>query len=229
MDVSIAIPQCLLINCPDVNLEGVRTGSQLMVNRAETADAAITHILTKTFRLIVVRFPLAGLSVGDLVNNVRNHSASKCPDAALIALAKKGETVVKNQKEMQGINEILLEPVSREKLAATVEKYVNVPPRREYRTLLKIKQELKPLEKQILGQSLNISATGMLLSTDRPLPIGTPLEVLFNLPGNPKPLKSSLVLVRGAMERRITGHAYGALFTFMNPTDHLRLQDFCRS
>ena len=229
MDVSIAIPQCLLVNCPEMTLDGVRSGAQMMVNRAASADAAITHILTKAFRLIVVQFPLAGMSVGDLVNHVRNHQASKCPDAALIVIASPGQAIVKNEKEMQGINEVLLAPVSREKLAAAVERYVNVAPRRDFRTLAKIRQELKPLEKQILGQILNLSPSGMLLSLDRPLPIGTPLEVLFSLPGDTRPLKTSASIVRGAMEKRITGHAYAALFTFMSPTDNLRLHDFCRS
>jgi hypothetical protein len=228
MEVSIVVPQCLLVNCPELTLDGVRTGSQLMINRVATGDAAITQILTKSFRLILVRFPLAGLTVGDLVSNVRRHSASKNKEAALLVIATPGGAVIKSEKEMAGINELLLEPVSRDKMSAAVERCINVAPRREHRTLLKIRQELKPQEKPLLGQSLNLSPTGLIFSIDRPLPIGTPVEVVFNLPGDPRPLKTSASIVRGAMERRLTGHAYAAQFTFMSPTDQLRLHDFCR-
>ena len=229
MEASIVVPRCLLVNCPDLPLDSVRAGPQMLPVHASSAQDAVARVCAVPFRLILVQLPLSGMSTGDFIGSVRSHPASKNKNAALIAIATAGEKVTEAGERLTGVNELLFSPVSRDRLAAIIDRFASIAPRKDLRMMVKLRPELKPQDKQFFAQAHDVSQSGMLVAIDRPLEIGTPLEAVFTLPGDSRVIKASIALVRGAMERRITGHAYGAQFTYIDDGDKLRLADFCNA
>ncbi len=228
MEASIVVPRCLLVNCPELDLDQVRTGPQLLATRATSAREAVGLLYASPFRLILVRFPMPDMSAGEFVRNVRGNPGSRNKESSLVVIATPGEGGGE-ARALKGVNELLLHPVSRERLAAVVERFADVAPRRAVRMILRVRNELKPGDKLFFGQAFEVSFTGMLISLDRPLEIGVPLEVQFSLPGDSRVFKVPAMIVRGAMEKRITGHAYGVRFTALSDSDRLRLADFCKA
>jgi len=228
MDASILVPRCLLVNCPDLPLETVRAGPQLLVTRPKNGQEASGLLYATVFRLIVAQLPIPDLSTAEFVAAVRN-PRGRNKDAALVLIATPGGGEGGGARALKGVNELLIAPVSRDRLASVVERFGDIAERKEARILVRARNEMKPGEKQFLGQAHNLSRTGMLLSLDRPLPIGTPLELQFAVPGQSKAIKCSALIVRGALERRITGHAYGVHFTVLEDADRLTIADFCRN
>lgn len=226
MDASILVPRCLLVNCPDLPLETVRAGPQLLVTRPKDAGEASGLLYATIFRLIIAQLPIPGMSTSEFVAAVRN-PRGRNNEAALVLIAVPGGGDGGGARALKGVNELLFAPVSRDRLAAVVERFGDIAERKDVRILVRARNEMKPADKQFLGQAHNLSRTGMLLSLDRPLPLGTPLELQFAIPGQSKVIKCSALIARGALERRITGHAYGVHFTLLEDADRLSIADFC--
>ncbi len=114
-----------------------------------------------------------------------------------------------------GCNDVIFRPLQKPELDAKVERLTSIPVRRQLRTITKIEVSLEKNGRFVLGRSVNISATGMLIEVDRMLPQDGPLRLHFYLPADPKPLQIMAEVLRaefsGAMSK------YG--MRFINPTD----------
>lgn len=117
-----------------------------------------------------------------------------------------------------GCNDVIFRPLQKPELDAKVERLTSIPVRRQLRTITKIEVSLEKNGRFVLGRSVNISATGMLIEVDRMLPQEGPLRLHFYLPADPKPLQVLAEVLRaefsGAMSK------YG--MRFISPTDEDR-------
>jgi response regulator RpfG family c-di-GMP phosphodiesterase len=114
-----------------------------------------------------------------------------------------------------GCNDVIYKPLQKRELDQKVERLTSIPVRRQLRTITKIEVSLEKNGRFVLGRSVNVSASGMLLEVDKVLPQDGPLRVHFYLPGDAKPLQLDCEVLRaefsGAMPK------YGV--RFLNPAD----------
>jgi CheY-like chemotaxis protein len=117
-----------------------------------------------------------------------------------------------------GCNDIIFRPLQKPELDSKVERLTSIPVRRQLRTITKIEISLEKNGRFVLGRSVNISSTGMLIEVDRMLPQEGPMRLHFYLPGDPKPLQLAAEVLRaefsGAMSK------YG--MRFLEPTEEER-------
>lgn len=117
-----------------------------------------------------------------------------------------------------GCNDVIFRPLHKPELDTKVERLTSIPVRRQLRTITKIEVSLEKNGRFVLGRSVNISATGMLIEVDRMLPQDGPMRLHFYLPADPRPLQIVAEVLRaefsGAMSK------YG--MRFLGPTEEER-------
>jgi response regulator RpfG family c-di-GMP phosphodiesterase len=123
-----------------------------------------------------------------------------------------------------GCNDVIFRPLHKPELDEKVERLTRIPVRRQLRTITKIEVSLEKNGRFLLGRSVNISSTGMLIELDRLLPQEGPVRLHFYLPGDPKPLQLLAQVLRaefsGAMSK------YGLRFVEPSETDRERISRF---
>lgn len=88
-----------------------------------------------------------------------------------------------------GCNDVIYRPLQRHELDSKIVKLTSIPARRQLRTLTRVEVSVDASGRFIMGRSLNVSATGMLLETDRVLPGESgPMRLQFYLPGESNPV-----------------------------------------
>jgi response regulator RpfG family c-di-GMP phosphodiesterase len=112
-----------------------------------------------------------------------------------------------------GCNEVIFRPLQKPELDEKVEKLTNIPVRRQLRTITKIEVSLEKDGRFLLGRTVNISSTGILIEVERMLPQEGPVRLHFYLPGDPRPLQLMAEVLRA--EFRGTMAKYG--MRFVNP------------
>lgn len=123
-----------------------------------------------------------------------------------------------------GCNDVIFRPLHKPDLDEKVERLTRIPVRRQLRTITKIEISLEKNGRFVLGRSVNISSTGILIEVDRMLPQEGPVRLHFYLPADPKPLQILAEVLRaefsGAMSK------YGMRFLEMNDEDRERISRF---
>ena len=109
----------------------------------------------------------------------------------------------------QGANRVAASDDPPERVQALVSELLGVAPRVSLRAASRLSVQLERGTAQVLCQTENISATGMLIRTDQQYPVGTLLSFELTLPGEPKPIRGSARVVRHTSVRRerVTGVA----------------------
>ncbi len=95
-----------------------------------------------------------------------------------------------------GCNDVIYRPLQRNELDTKIAKLTTIPARRQLRTLTRVEVSLDNQGRFVLGRSLNVSATGMLIETERVLPGEGPLQLQFYLPGEAQPVKVTVDVLR---------------------------------
>ena len=226
---SIAAIRILLINCPDLDIEAAGPSGKMIVERAGDGNSAVRQCDQHEYRLVLMQLPLPDLSPKHLMYYLRQRSESKCRETSVIAIAEAKDQALIHEGLTAGVNDYLIAPVSRERLEGVLARFGEFAARKEIKLMLKARIDLPGSDRPFFTQTLNLSRRGLLLLTDREMMIGAPLELQFSLPGDPRPIKASVVIVREAEERKnVKGRVYGAHFTHLDPDDRLRIGDFTR-
>ena len=117
-----------------------------------------------------------------------------------------------------GCNDVIFRPLQKPELDRKVERLTNIPVRRQLRTITKIEISLEKNGRFVLGRSVNISSTGILVEVDRMLPQEGPVRLHFYLPGDPKPLQIMAEILRAEFAGSMS--KYG--MRFLEPTEEER-------
>jgi response regulator RpfG family c-di-GMP phosphodiesterase len=123
-----------------------------------------------------------------------------------------------------GCNDVIYRPLQRRELDAKVAKLTAIPVRRQLRTITKIEISLEKNGRFVLGRSVNISSSGMLLEVDRVLPGEGSVRVHFYLPGDPRPLQ----LVADVLRAEFSGALakYGVRFVDLHHEERDRIERY---
>ena len=123
-----------------------------------------------------------------------------------------------------GCNDVIFRPLHKPELDEKVERLTRIPVRRQLRTITKIEVSLEKNGRFLLGRSINISATGMLIEVDRVLPQEGPVRLHFYLPGDPRPLQLLAQVLRAEFSGALS--KYGLRFLETSELDRERIAKF---
>lgn len=123
-----------------------------------------------------------------------------------------------------GCNDVIFRPLHKPELDEKVERLTRIPVRRQLRTITKIEISLEKNGQFLLGRSVNISATGMLIEVDRMLPQDGPVRLHFYLPGDPRPLQILAQVLRAEFSGALS--KYGLRFVDPTEVDRERISRF---
>jgi CheY-like chemotaxis protein len=123
-----------------------------------------------------------------------------------------------------GCNDVIFRPLHKPELDEKVERLTRIPVRRQLRTITKIEVSLEKNGRFLLGRSINISATGMLIEVDRVLPQEGPVRLHFYLPGDPRPLQLLAQVLRAEFSGSLS--KYGLRFLETSELDRERIAKF---
>lgn len=123
-----------------------------------------------------------------------------------------------------GCNDVIFRPLQKPELDQKVERLTSIPVRRQLRTITKIEVSMEKNGRFVLGRSINISSSGMLIEVDRVLPHEGPVRLHFYLPADPKPLQ----IVGEVLRAEFTGSMskYGVRFLSSTEEDRERISRY---
>jgi two-component system, OmpR family, alkaline phosphatase synthesis response regulator PhoP len=173
-------------------------------------------------QLIIFGFDLFDMSAPEFCRAIRDDDATH--SVSLLLVSEREATDQADLCLSAGCNDVIFRPLQRHELDSKVEKLTAIPVRRQLRTITKIEVSLEKNGRYILGRSMNISATGMLLEVDRVLTSEGVVRLHFYLPGDPRALAADAEILRaefsGTMAR------YGVRFLNLGPDEKDRIEHF---
>jgi two-component system, OmpR family, alkaline phosphatase synthesis response regulator PhoP len=137
--------------------------------------------------LIIFGYDLFDMTAPEFCREIR--AAELTRGISLLLVCDRAHTEHGDLCLSAGCNDVIFRPLQKPDLDQKVEKLTSIPVRRQLRTITKIEVSLEKNGRFVLGRSINISSTGMLLEVDRVLPQDGPMRLHFYLPGDPKPLQ----------------------------------------
>ncbi len=156
------------LNRADVKMFFATTNSDMLaVHSAEKVNLIITEPLGD------------GMSTEQLFSSIRSREDLRKVSVIIVCSDKPGE---REKAQQCSPNVILSQPLDTQELLKKAQHLLNVPWRESYRVLLSVNIEGNSRDKAFFCKSENISATGLLLETDKSLHEGDRLICSFFLP-----------------------------------------------
>ena len=122
-----------------------------------------------------------------------------------------------------GINDFLVAPFPQEELVFKARRLTGIQPRREVTGLVSVRGG-RPDGGTVVGKTLNVSASGLLVELESPLAVGRSVEVVFFLPDGDPPASCRALVVRRASELALFHPAYGLEYESIPDGDRRRVE-----
>ena len=172
--------------------------------------------------LIIFGFDLFDMTAPEFCREIRNDETTK--NASLLLIADKTHPDHGDLCLSAGCNDVIFRPIQRRELDSKVEKLTAIPVRRQLRTITKIEVSLEKNGRFVLGRSMNISASGMLLEVDKMLPGEGAVRLHFYLPGDPKPMQLKAEVLRADFSGGTP--RYGVKFSELHDGERERIERY---
>jgi CheY-like chemotaxis protein len=162
------------------------------------------------------------MSAPEFCREIRNDDRTRSISLLLVCDRENGEH--QDLCLAAGCNDVIFRPLQRHDLDSKITRLTTIPTRRELRTLTRIEVSLEKNGRFLIGRSLNISSTGMLLELDRVLPGEGQLRLHFYLPGESQPLQVDAEVLRAEFAGTLA--KYGLHFMHINEEERERIDRF---
>lgn len=172
--------------------------------------------------LIIFGFDLFDMTAPEFCREIRNQESTRM--TSLLLIADKQHPDHGDLCLSAGCNDVIFRPIQRRELDSKVEKLTSIPVRRQLRTITKIEVSLEKNGRFVLGRSVNISASGMLLEVDRMLPGDGVVRLHFYLPGDPVPLQLEAQVLRAEFSGTMA--KYGLRFMDLKNDERDRIERY---
>jgi CheY-like chemotaxis protein len=193
--------------------ESVLRRRRATVTTALAGSEALEKAREENPHLILFGYDLFDMTGPEFCREIRGDERTRA--ISLLFVCDRGATEHGTACVEAGCNDVIYRPLQRHELDAKITSLTAIPARRQMRTLTRVEVSLDNDGHFILGRSLNISANGMLIETDRMLPGDGPLRLQFYLPGGAGPIQVTVEVLRtefvGTMAR------YGVRFIDVQP------------
>jgi response regulator RpfG family c-di-GMP phosphodiesterase len=175
-------------------------------------------------QLIMFGYDLFDMSAPEFCREIRADERTRA--ISLLLVCERDDSQQQELCLAAGANDVIYRPLQRHDLDAKITRLTTIPTRRTLRTLTRIEVSLEKNGRFLIGRSLNISATGMLLELDRVLPGEGRLRLHFYLPGESTPMEIQAEVLRS--EFIGTMAKYGLQFVAVNEEERERIEKFVR-
>lgn len=185
----------------------------MVIMTALAGSEGLTKARMEQPHLIIFGYDLFDMSAPEFCREIRSDEATR-PISLLLVCDRSsmdhGELCLS-----AGCNDVIFRPLQKPELDQKVERLTSIPVRRQLRTITKIEVSMENNGRFVLGRSMNISSTGMLIEVDRMLPQDGPVRLHFYLPADPKPLQIAAEVLRAEFSGSMS--KYG--MRFVEPSD----------
>jgi CheY-like chemotaxis protein len=175
-------------------------------------------------QLIMFGFDLFDMSAPEFCREIRADERTKT--ISLLLVCERENAQHQDLCLAAGCNDVVYRPLQRHDLDAKITRLTTIPTRRDLRTLTRIDVSLEKNGRFLIGRSLNISSTGMLIELDRVLPGDGRLRLHFYLPGEPTPMQIEADVLRAEFVGTMA--KYGLHFSELNEEERGRIERFVR-
>jgi two-component system, OmpR family, alkaline phosphatase synthesis response regulator PhoP len=172
--------------------------------------------------LIIFGYDLFDMTAPEFCREIRGDEATR--PISLLLVCDRTNSEHGDLCISAGCNDVIFRPLHKPELDEKVERLTRIPVRRQLRTITKIEISLEKNGQFLLGRSINISATGMLIEVDRLLPQDGPVRLHFYLPGDPRPLQIMAQVLRAEFSGALS--KYGLRFVEPSDADRERISRF---
>jgi len=172
--------------------------------------------------LIIFGFDLFDMTAPEFCREIRSHEDTRM--TSLLLIADRAHPDHGDLCLSAGCNDVIFRPIQRRELDSKVEKLTAIPVRRQLRTITKIEVSLEKNGRFVLGRSVNISSSGMLLEVDRMLPGDGMVRLHFYLPGDPVPLQVEAQVLRAEFSGTMA--KYGLRFIDLHDDQRERIERY---
>lgn len=198
------------------------------VDRFPSAAGSLDLISKVAFELLLVRFPMRGMELERFLASVRRQD-SPCLRTSLLLLAP-AERLGEAQGYIgKGANRVLSLSASENEVQDSVSSVLDVAPRKAARFMARLEIRIGGARDMILCQTENLSASGMLIRTDRRYEIGTQIDFEFTLPRDPRPVAGVAEIMRYTSYGKEEGTGVGVRFLSFAGDSQRRFESYLRS
>jgi CheY-like chemotaxis protein len=197
--------------------------TDLAVFAAATNDEALKIHRAERVNLIITHLDMPGMTSEEFCSLIRE---DECLRAVSMIMVCADTPAAIEQTERCRANAVLLRPVHPLLLMVKAQQLLDVAARETLRVLLNASVDSRSENESFFCRSRNVSATGMLIESDKPLDEGMRLSCVFYLP-NAKKIQASAKIIR-TIERAPgdEDYQYGLMFTDIAPEARQQLLDF---
>ncbi len=201
------------------------TRSSFEVNRVPSGAGALILVGNLRYNLILVEAPLPDIDLQSFVAAIRTFD-SPCVGSSVVVLAR-NEEAARLSDALSG-DDVLVVAASAEPAAvqSAISQALGVAARAAARLLVQLDAALEEGRLQRVGQTANISETGMLLSGTPPIPHGSRVRLTLELPGDPRTLSLSGEVVRHTSPEAESVTGIGVRFVEVAADSGARLREF---
>jgi len=175
-------------------------------------------------QLIMFGFDLFDMSAPEFCREIRSDERTR--GISLLLVCERENAQHQDLCLAAGANDVIFRPLQRHDLDAKITRLTTIPTRRDLRTLTRIEVSLEKNGRFLIGRSLNISSTGMLIELDRVLPGDGKLRLHFYLPGESEPMQIDAEVLRAEFVGTMA--KYGLHFVTVNDEERDRIERFVR-
>lgn len=198
------------------------------VDRFPSGSGALELTALVSIEVLLVRYPLPDMDLGVFLQAVRQPE-SKCMTSPILLLADAAAATEAEAYIGRGANRVLHLEAAEDDLQATVSSLLAVAPRKDARFLARMEIKLGGAKDMILCQTENMSASGMLIKTERRYDKGTKIDFEFSLPEDIRPISGVAEVVRQTMVGRDKVGGIGMRFLSFAGDSQRRFESYVNS
>lgn len=199
--------------------------SEFSVHSSPPSETLLDLVRNTPFELVVVTYPLAGLSIHALLDAIRE-SGSSCRTSGFLLLSEPSALGEAQGFVDHGANRAVAADWAEARLWQAFEDLLEVAPRIAVRIVVHLAARLVHDTRLLECHTANLSRTGMLLCGPGDLEPGTGLDFIFGLPEAALPVRGRAELVRLTQPNREQLEGFGVRFLSFRDHDRERLERF---
>lgn len=148
--------------------------------------------------VLIVRCPLPDVEMRPFLDGVRREG-NPCRRSSVVLLTDPDHVREAQTLIGRGANRMVVLGESEDTIETAVSELLDVSPRKEARFFARIEVKLGGAKDLVLCQTENVSASGLLIKTDRRWEKGTEIHFEFTIPSDPRPIGGVAEVVRHTM------------------------------
>ncbi len=198
-----------------------RGGEQVI--RAMTGAEALGLISGYTPKLAILPSSLEDIDAPLFCRTVRDDEATR--STSLLVVLDEDDETMGDLCIAAGCNEVIRRPIDEADFDEKIARLTSIPVRKELRTLVKLELNIEKKQLELLlGNSINVSKSGMLVQTSHILEPEAAVTLRFFLQHDPEPMQVESRVVRA----EFAGGAprYGMRFVRMAASHREKLEQF---